>query len=101
MLDGDEEEVYRIQCDIVHQYNRKVDLLDPKYALLEEHVRKIKIKAIKKVNRGTIQILLEFVDPCDMITKINYYLETDILVNHTFTEPIPNPYTWEIAKKRI
>ena len=46
-----------------------------------------------------VTVAMEFLDPCDMITKIKYYVDTDPFQNHDFEAPIPNPFTREVAEE--
>ena len=44
--------MYKIKWNIVNQYNAKVALMDPKYTLIEDHIKKVRIRVNKRMNRG-------------------------------------------------
>ena len=90
----------KIQADIMEKYNAGVEWLDSKYKSSEEKARKIRIKIIGRVVKGRVTVTMEFLDPCDMITQIRYYVDTDPFQNLDFSNPIPNPFTREKAKER-
>ena len=64
-----------------------------------DQAKKIRIKIIRKVVRGKVTVNMEFLDPCDMITQIRYYVDKNPFHNHNFAEKIPNPHTREIAEE--
>ena len=43
--------------------------------------------------KGKVHIVIEFVDPCDKVSKLTFYENNDPFASHDFSNKIPNPKT--------
>ena len=44
-----------------------------------------------------VHVLIEFIDPCDRVTKLAFYENNHPFAGHDFSKDIPNPKTREHA----
>ena len=47
--------------------------------------------------KGKVHIVIEFVDPCDKVSKLTLYENNNPFASHDFSNEIPNPKTREYA----
>ena len=92
---GNTDYIYDIQFQIVECYNQaiKTKINNPKLMLLEHHAKMIRITVAKMPFKGKEQIVIEFIDPCDMVAQMYFKPGSDPFDKHDFQDPIPNPST--------
>ena len=68
------------------------------YKLESHHGPMLRLEVKTKYVRGQAHILVEFIDPCDRVTKLTFYEESNPFHKHDFKETIPNPKTREYTR---
>ena len=96
---GESNSLAYIQNDIVNKYNDHLDRngLLRQYELKEHHIPMININTSQRFVRGKPTLIVDFIDPCDGVTSILWYMDHDPFAGHNFKEEIPNPKTREKA----
>ena len=66
--------IHDIQCQIVYYYNKDIraKLNNPQLMLQEHHTNMIKITVDKMHFKGKEQIVIEFIDHCDMVSQMYF-----------------------------
>ena len=59
----------------------------------EHHTKMIRITVANMSFKGNDQIVIKFIDPCDMVAQMYFKPGSNPFDKHDFYEPIPNPVT--------
>ena len=61
------------------------------YKLQEFHGHLLRIEQKTQYIKGKTNIIIEFTDPCDRVSKLAFYENHDPFALHDFEKEIPNP----------
>ena len=82
---------------IIGYYNEHMNANNLPYKLESFHGNMLRIEPKTRHLKGKVHIVIEFVDPCDKVSKLTFYENNDPFAGHDFSNKIPNPKTREHA----
>ena len=86
-----------IQQDIANHYNDWMSRAGLDCKLVDHHIGMIHVGTSQRFVRGKQHMLVDFIDPCDWVTVMLWYMGQDPFLGHYFSKEIPNPKTHEKA----
>ena len=101
LIAGHDDAINFYQESIINNYNHHMVHNQLSYKLQNFHGPLLRIEPKTHYIRGKANILIEFTDPCDRVSKLIFYENHDPFAFHDFTKEIPNPKTREYAETNI
>ena len=99
LVAGDFHTINYIQQDIAKNYNVWMNRYVLDYKLVDHHIGMIQVNTSQCFVKGKQHILIDFIDPCDGVTVMLWYMGQDPFFGHDYNKDISNPKTWEKADK--
>ena len=101
LIAGHDDAIKYYQDSIINSYNHHMVHNNLNFKLQEFHGPLLRIEPKTHYIKGKANIIIEFTDPCDRVSKLAFYESHDPFALHDFEKEIPNPKTREHAASNI